>query len=426
MSYRNKTELSFVSSKKEGSITNDNSPQWYKEIDNKRILRLIIGVGLNGTGKTKMIQGLKYLRKIATLKPEKPSDRPDYSPFLLDEESKNKPTQMWISYYINNRNFLYYIKVSRERIEEEELKLQIGKGQRIYHRIYDDKTDTSIINFGTNCDLSKVDQRNLSINTINNATVMSVFGNMNLESKILKENYDYIQNRISFVHKGNKSLAEKLNTGDSAHDNKMKKLLLTLLHDIGTNIINYHIDESSINIEDLIKNGAPSFMIDELRKQFPTGIIENKVLRFEHSTSHGSRSLDSSLESLGTINIIRLLVVFYDVVLSKKSTCIDEIEAGIHSSALEFLLKMYLMIADECQIFVATHDLSLLNSKILRRDAVRTFSKDIDGTTTVQKHEYVHNTVNFYKRYNNEIREEIDKVMEDMNTYVPYQKIINK
>ena len=77
------------------------------------------------------------------------------------------------------------------------------------------------------------------------------------------------------------------------------------------------------------------------------------------------------------MNIIKLLLVMYDVVIGRKCSCIDEIEYGIHTKALDFLLKMYLTIADNCQLVVATHDLSLLKSKNLRSDAVRMFEKDV-------------------------------------------------
>ena len=116
---------------------------WYKIIDGKRILKLLLGIGLNGTGKTKMIRGLSYLRRLATLKPEKPTEKPDYRPFLLDEYSAKEPTEMWLSYYINEENFLYYIKVNRDRIEEEELRIQTnGRSSRIYRRVYNYEKET--------------------------------------------------------------------------------------------------------------------------------------------------------------------------------------------------------------------------------------------------------------------------------------------
>ena len=52
-SYRDETILSFVASRKESGPNNDLPLSWYKEIDGKRILKLLIGVGLNGAGKQK-------------------------------------------------------------------------------------------------------------------------------------------------------------------------------------------------------------------------------------------------------------------------------------------------------------------------------------------------------------------------------------
>ena len=86
-SYRDLTELSFVASKKEGK-KNDLPPAWYKEIDGKRILRLILCVGLNGTGKSKLFSALGYLRMLVISKPQAPTENPEYRPFLLDDHSQ--------------------------------------------------------------------------------------------------------------------------------------------------------------------------------------------------------------------------------------------------------------------------------------------------------------------------------------------------
>ena len=110
MSYRDQVELSFLASKKEKASALP--PEWYQEIDGKRILRLLLCVGLNGTGKSKMFSALNYLRMIATDKPDKPDDRPKYRPFLLDDDSRNKPTVLTISYYIGNISYNYKVAVS--------------------------------------------------------------------------------------------------------------------------------------------------------------------------------------------------------------------------------------------------------------------------------------------------------------------------
>lgn len=425
-SYRDRTELSFVASNKEGGKKKDLPPVWYKEINGKRILRLLLCVGLNGTGKSKMFSALNYLRMIATAKPQKPSDKPEYRPFLLDNHSLTIPTELALTYYIEDVCFSYNIKISSECIEEEELKLVQSRGSRVFYRFHNKELDKVVINYGNACDLSKSDQHDLEVNTLANASVLSTFGALNLESQILTKNFDYFENHISMVHKSDKSLADKLQTGDVDKDRALKKLLLRLLNDVGTNICDYVIEEASLNISELKANGAPDIVINAMMEQYPSGIITHKNLRFIHSTIDGENGLDFELESLGTKNIIRLLVVLYDVILGEKSTCIDEIEYGIHTKALAFILKMYLTIAENCQLIVATHDLSLLNADFLRRDAVRLFEKDEYGSTNVRRRDYLHNTISFYKTYEKEVSPHIDELMRKIEMFLEYKNDINK
>lgn len=420
-SYRDRTELSFVASNKEGGKKKDLPPNWYKEINGKRILRLLLCVGLNGTGKSKMFSALRYLRMIATSKPQKPTDKPDFRPFLLDKYSSSLPTELALIYYIGDTCFSYNIKVSSECIEEEELKLVQSRNSRIFYRYHNKELNKVVISFGGACDLTKSDQHDLEVNTLANASVLSTFATLNLNSQILSKNFDYFENHISMVHKSDKSLADKLQTDNPDRDRILKKLLLRLLDDVGTNICDYVIEEASLNISELRANGAPDIVIKAMMEQYPSGIITHKNLRFIHSTREGKYGLDFELESYGTSNIIRLLVVLYDVIVGEKSTCIDEIESGIHTKALAFILKMYLTIAENCQLIVATHDLSLLNADFLRRDAVRLFEKDEYGSTNVKRREYLHNTISFYRTYEKEVFPQIDELMRKIEMFIKYK-----
>lgn len=417
-SYQKEEVLSFVASNKEKGSTLP--PQWFKEIDGKRILRLLLCVGLNGTGKSKMFSALNYLRMIATDKPEKPEGKPAYRPFLLDDESRNKPTILSLSYYIEGVGYFYKVLVSADRIVDEELRQTAGN-LLVYSRSYNADKDTVSVKFGPACDLNKNDQRMLEANVIQNATVMAVFNTMNLESRVLRDNIDYFLNRISLVKRSDQNLADRLQTGDDERDKRVKALMLKLLKDVGTNIVGYEVDDASLSIADLIKSGAPDVLIKAMQLQYPSGVITHKNIRFIHSTADaGDRDIDSSFESFGTMSIIRLLVVIHDIVMGRKCACIDEIDAGIHTKALAFIIKMYLSIADECQIAVATHDLALLGHPDLRRDAVRMFEKDANGNTYIRKHEYVHNTINFQKLYTKTLDPRLDALLKDVELFNEY------
>lgn len=424
MCYREETEFSFVASKKEGSKKNM-PPSWYKEIDGKRILRLLICVGLNGSGKSKLFSALKYLRTLAIARPSKPSEKPTFRPFLLDDHSYNEPTELQLTYYIDEICYKYHLVVSNERIEKEELTLKGLRPSRIYLRSYDKDTDKVKIVFGSCCDLSKNDQHDLELNTVSNSTVLSVFASLNLESRVLSSNLSYFENRISYVKKGDKSLADKLKTDDSEKDALMKKMILRLLRDVNTNIRDYEVEEATLNISELESHGAPEVLIKAMREQYPSGVIVHKNLRFIHATNECRKALDSDLESYGTMNIIRLLVVLFDIIIGKKTTTIDEIEAGIHTKALEFILKMYLSVAKDCQLIVATHDLQLLNALFLRKDAVRIFRKLDTGAISVKKPDYIHNTVSFFRTYYRNVAPEIDNIISQWAIFEDYDKEFN-
>ena len=421
-SYQREETLSFLASNREkGSVL---PPQWYKEIDGKRLLRLLLCVGLNGTGKSKLFSALSYLRMIAIAKPKNPTDRPEYRPFLLDDNSRANPSVLSLTYYIDTTNYYYKVSVSRDRVEEEVLR-QIEGNMLVYQRSYNSEKKTVVVKFGPACDLSKTDQRMLESSVNQNATVLSVFGDKNMNSRVLRDNFNYFANHISLVQRSDQSLADRLKTDDPERDKRVKTLLLKLLNDVGTNIINYEVDDTSIPITDLIKSGAPDIVIKAMMEQYPTGIISHKNLRFIHKTAEaGDKSLDVEAESVGTISIIRLLVVMYDIVMGRKCSCIDEIETGIHTKALAFILKMYLSIAEDCQIAVATHDLSLLGYPVLRRDAVRMFEKDDNGCTYIRKHEYVHNTINFQKMYSKKVDPKLDELLENTDLFLEYRDLV--
>ena len=421
MSYRDQVELSFLASKKEK--TSELPPEWYQEIDGKRILRLLLCVGLNGTGKTKMIEAMQYLRMLAISKPEKPTDKPAYLPFLLDDDSRYQPTELSLTYYIEATCYYYYIKVSERRIEEELLK-QVTPNVPIYHRTYNEETDTVTIKFGSNSVVNKATQQALQLSVIQNCSVLSVFALLNLDCPVIKANFEYFVHHISMVRKSTTvRVADKLKTNNPERDQRVKTLLLQLLKDVGTNIVDFEVEDASVSISELIKSGAPDFVIKTMQQQYPSGIISHKNLRFVHHTPSGNRSLDEGKESLGTLNIVKLLLVMYEIVMSRKCSCIDEIEYAIHTKALEFLLKMYLTIADNCQFVVTTHDLSLLKSRNLRRDAVRMFEKDDYGVTTIRRM-YVHSTMSYKNAYEKLLDEQLGLITQNFEALAKYKVLI--
>lgn len=397
--YREETEISFLASKKVVDRPSSLPAHWYKDINGKRILRLLLCYGLNGSGKSKMISALNYFREIAITAPESPLDKPKFRPFALDASSQKQPTRLSLTYHIGeNQCYCYSVAISSSCILEEELILKGSRFVRLFHRKQNEELNHVEITFGPALDLDRRAQRLIYLATLPNTTVLATFGKLNISSNILRANFNFFANRISTVRRADKSLADRLSTGDVYYDLLIKRVLLSVLRDVGTNIVDYEVVKTGIDISRLIKNMSP-IGVEAMLSRFPSGKIEDSSLRLVHKTRYGRKALDIEVESFGTVNIIRIIVALVDVMLGLKSTSIDEIENGIHTKALLLLLQKYLSYNRECQLIVTTHDLLLMGMEGLRRDAIRHFTKDATGSIRVSRIDSIHHTRNLCKAY---------------------------
>ena len=163
-------------------------------------------------------------------------------------------------------------------------------------------------------------------------------------------------------------------------------------------------------------------------KRYPEGKIVHRILRFTHSTSHGQYQLELDEESLGTIDIIRLMIVVYDIIIGRKASFIDEVERGIHTKALQFIIKAFLLLSNESQIVVTTHDLKLLDMSFMRRDSVRTITKDSDGVSRIAliNQNSLHRNSSLMNRLFSDVLSEMPDLFRDDDLLAKYKDIINK
>ena len=90
--------------------------------------------------------------------------------------------------------------------------------------------------------------------------------------------------------------------------------------------------------------------------------------------------MDEDLESRGTMRLLGMATLLYDLLSGNRFMEIDEIENSIHFELVSYFLKCYLANSEEnSQLLVTTHDINLLNENFIRRDVVWFTEKNIDG-----------------------------------------------
>ena len=146
----------------------------------------------------------------------------------------------------------------------------------------------------------------------------------------------------------------------------MKKVVLTFLQSLGTGIkdIRVKIDEANMQASDL-----PPFLADE----FKAMLLNSSVKKIDAKVVYSTFETDlMTEESVGVRKLFEMLCPFIDIIIQGKVLVCDELEASLHESILHGLVALFKQIKSEkfAQLIFTTHDTSILDLDLFRRDQV--------------------------------------------------------
>lgn len=387
LSFKDKTKFDFTASM-EKPKKGFEFMKWYDTVDRKKILKAQFLFGNNATGKSNFLSSLSYIREIVCgLKKSKTDDEsqiPDTF-FKLSSSTIEKPSTIEIAFHTSGIKYIYHIKTYDNTILEETLCKNTGgkKEVTIFTRKHDEDKDIAIINFAPKMfnDATLDAIRKL---VIKNTSVISVYDEMNFESIDFKNVYLYFYNSRVFFHFEEIPLSAML---DNRKDKvRLKKILLPLLKDLGSNIVDY---EANILKEKISDNEAKlliNIMGEETYKeQFPNSERIIRTLRFAHPSDTPSQIgwLSDSEESYGTLNMIRLIILFYDACKHQSPLAVDECSVGIHQQTFGRIIQFFMATFANMQFFLASQQISLMDMEGFRRDTVKFFDKDRETGVTI-------------------------------------------
>jgi hypothetical protein len=116
--------------------------------------------------------------------------------------------------------------------------------------------------------------------------------------------------------------------------------------------------------------------------------VAKKIVTMHDSYDGNPVSFDLSQESDGSIRLIDLAPAIVDLTRedSQKVYFVDEIERSLHSLLIEKLIKIYF---DSCseesrsQLIFTTHNLTLMDQKLFRRDEMWAMERTLSGGATL-------------------------------------------
>ena len=407
-SFKERTEFSLKATKEKprGTFTGED---WWTEVDSVKLLKAAFLLGNNGSGKTNFLNGLSVLNELITVnRNSKTSSRfrlPNV-PFLLSEETKNAPSAIEVAFHTAGYRYTYYISWKPDYIVEERLLRKEGKKKEksIFTREFSKEKDIVIVSFPKGTTITAPVQELINQNILKYSSVVSIYDNKNFECEDIRNVYNYFR-YVDLWNVKKYDLATML--AKRSNEDLLKPIILSILKDMGSTICDYKVDTLTFDItEDEREFLLTRMSEEEYRANFPGDkrVVQKLQFGYRVAEKEGMAWLPESLESEGTLEAIRLIIVLFDSLWRKTPIAIDECAQSIHPKALEFILSFFLKSSDTAQVFIASQALVLLKWDNLRRDAIRFFEKDIAtgcSTFTTINNRTLHRNNQIYDLYMN-------------------------
>ena len=336
--------------------------------------------GANASGKTNLIRAMHEFNAVAfgvnddedgifdgTKKRVRGASIP-YQPFILDKESRNKPTEFEIDFIADDKNrYVYEFSFDAKKIHHEKLRKFIKNKEELIYKISNKKTFKA--EFGKGFEGDKNKTLDILQNTENNLFLPL---NVNEDgNKFLNPIYDWIGEKL-FIESG---LHDNFSRTISwiLKDKKNKEKLLNLLKEIDVGIEDLEISFIERKIPQSIEQDLqiPEEVKKRLRK-FPIVKFISKIAKTplqRNQISDGTRSMFGSAS------------VIFPILESGGVLFFDELDNKLHP---EILIKLVRMFHDpkinkgNGQIVFTLHNDILLEKdyEIFRRDQVWFASRD--------------------------------------------------
>lgn len=369
-SIRDEVVVSFVASKEKKLADTHLSSTGIKSIPH--VLRSAIVYGPNASGKSTLLLALHYMRSVVAESATvvQLGQTFNVQPFRLNAEYVKQPTEFEITFLLGGVRHQYGFSLTAERIVNEWLLVyRTSKPQQWFSRRFDEKTQSSIYEFSTHL----TGPRKLWQETTRpNALFLSTAAQLN--SELLGPIFRWLVEQPVYFGAGLSPLPD-LTT----------QLLQT---EAGKRAVRDFLASADISISDVVsvpRSGSHhQILIGPDGPKFSREEREIIMPQFVHKTAHGSATFELHEESEGTQRLYSLIAPVLEVLKHGRLLIVDELDRSLHPLLVRRLVRMFhqqQLNPLGAQLLFSTHDTSLLDRTLFRRDQVWFTEKDLDQAT---------------------------------------------
>ncbi len=338
-----------------------------------RLLRSAVLYGPNASGKSTLIQALKFMRDqvLNSQKESQAGDEVDTVPFKLSAAARADDSEFEIAFVEQGVRYEYGFRCNRQRFTEEWLyAYPQGRAQKWFHRVFDAGAGKDVYKFSAHFEGERK-RHDWKEQTRSNALFLST--TIQLNNSQLKPAFDWFKNRLKVVASPNglKASYSKRRCGVQAD----KEKIVAFLNATDLAIADITVDTTQFSPDSLPKE-LPKQLRDELIKQMDGQKITTvKFVRQDVQTGEPIE-FDEDEESDGTRALFAFAGPWLDVTENERVLVVDELDTSLHPLLVQHLVKLLHHTGTKAQLIFTTHDTTLLSQKLLRRDQVWFMEKD--------------------------------------------------
>jgi hypothetical protein len=290
-------------------------------------------------------------------------------PFKLDAVSAQQPTEFEITFLLSGVRHQYSFSMTAQRIVSESLLVyRSSKPTQLYSRqhVDGDRYDYEFSTYLTG------PRKLWQESTRPNALFLSMAAQLNSEQ--LSPVFNWIVRSITFLPAGATVLPEYTTA-----------LLAT---EQGRASIREFLSAADISIADV--QAVPRKGMQAQWVMSASGLQASQEEReflmpvFEHSTPKGSAKFELHDESEGTQRLYGLIAPVLDCLREGRVLVVDELDSSLHTLLVRRLITLFHtpeLNPNGAQLIFSTHDTSLLDHTLFRRDQIWFTEKDADQAT---------------------------------------------
>lgn len=344
------------------------------------LLRSVVIYGPNASGKTNIMEAVEFMDSFVrgSSKEGQEGEPVEVKPFLFDAGTQTEPSEFEVLFLQGGVRYQYGFSVNRSRVVHEWLiAYPEGRPQRWFEREFDVATDKESWHFGNKF---KGHKTLLQETTRRNALFLSTAVQLNNEQ--LRPVYNWFKKELRIIGVG--GLAPTFSAKHCNTENG-KKRILELLNAADLSISDINVEMKKFDDSHLPED-MPEIMKDMIRKEMDGK--EMPEIKFLHTVS-GSEdlvSLDALDESVGTRRLFAFAGPWLDVLDNGRVLFVDELNNSMHPLMVHFLIGLInnpLINKKNAQLIFSTHDTSMLDNELFRRDQIWFTEKDGTNATTL-------------------------------------------